>query len=390
MKILQVHNTYTSKTGEETVVEEEKRILEKHGHEVIQFVKDNSDLGAFSLTQKLKMYGSLLSSKTIATELADHIDAEQPDVCHVHNTFPIITPVVYEVCQAKKLPVVQTLHNYKMVCTNSIMFREGQVCEECLGKNLYNSIKFKCYRNSYLATAAQAHVIQYHRNKGTWQHQVDRYVCLTHFQKDKLIYGGLPADKVTVKPNFIGHSGLPVVQEDFFLFVGKIGDYKGLQDLLYLFRHNSHSKFILIGNSEEPEQFDEFNNVVYLGEQGTDVVLDHMRRCKAVIFPSLNYEGMPMVILEAFSHKKPVISRDRGAMSSMIEAGYNGLKYEELDDLVDAVKQFEEDGALVDELGENAYTEYLEKYSEEQGYQNLVNLYEELIKSKSTDLKILG
>lgn len=390
MKILQVHNTYTSKTGEETVVEEEKKILEKHGHEVIQFVKDNSELGAFSLTQKLKMYGSLLSSKIIATELADYIDAEQPDVCHVHNTFPIITPVVYEVCQAKKLPVVQTLHNYKMVCTNSIMFREGEVCEECLGKNLYNSIKFKCYRNSYLATAVQAHVIQHHRNKGTWQQQVDRYVCLTDFQKDKLIYGGLPADKVTVKPNFISHSGLPVVQEDFFLFVGKIGDYKGLQDLLYLFRHNSHSKFILIGNSEEPEQFDEFNNVVYLGEQGTAVVLDHMRRCKAVIFPSLNYEGMPMVLLEAFSHKKPVISRDRGAMSSMIKAGYNGLKYEELDDLVDAVKQFEEDGALVDELGENAYSEYLEKYSEEKGYQNLVNLYEELIKSKSTDLKILG
>ena len=383
MKILQVHNIYIGKTGEETVVDEEKKILEKHGHEVVQFIKDNSELGSFNLFEKVKMYSSLLSSSSIAQELSAFIDAEKPAVCHVHNTFPIITPVVYEVCQQKGLPVIQTLHNYKLICTNSLMFRDGDICEKCLNKSLYNSVKYKCYRNSYMATAMQARVIQHHRNKGTWEHMIDRYVCLTDFHKQKLVSGGLPAEKISVKPNFFAESGLPIEQEDFFLFVGKIDDYKGLQDLLHLFRHNDQSKFILIGKSEQPEMFDEFANVNHLGEQGREVVLEHMRKCKAVIFPSLYYEGMPMVLLEAFSHKKPVISRDRGAMSSMVIEGHNGKKYEDVSDLVKLVALFDKDDDLVSKLGANAYTEYLEKYSQEQGYKNLITLYEAVIEEKT-------
>lgn len=389
MKILQVHNVYIGKTGEETVVEEERKVLEQHGNHVIQFIKDNSDLQKFALGDKIKTYGSLLSSKRIEIELRELIKTEQPDVCHVHNTFPLITPVVYSVCQQMGVPVIKTLHNYKLVCTNSLMFRNGEICELCLNKSLYNSIKYKCYRNSYLATAVQARVIQHHRNKGTWDHKIDQYVCLTEFQKDKLISGGLPADKVTVKPNFIGQDSLPVTYEDFFLFVGKIGDYKGLQDLLYLFKQNEHSKFVIIGQSEDPVVFDPFTNVQHLGEQGREVVLDHMRRCKAVIFPSLYYEGMPMVILEAFSHRKAVISRDRGAMSSMVIDGHNGLKYEVLEDLISAVYEIERNDSMARDLGENAFQEYLSKYSEEQGYNNLMELYDEVIKLKSTNLQVL-
>lgn len=383
MKILQVHNVYIGKTGEETVVAEEKKVLEQHGHEVVQFVKDNGNLGDYGIFDKVKVYSSLLSSKAIAREFAAFIDAEKPEVCHVHNTFPIITPVVYEVCQKKGLPVIQTLHNYKLICTNSLMFRNGDICEKCINKSLYNSVKYKCYRNSYIATAMQARVIQHHRHKGTWEHMIDRYVCLTDFHKEKLVSGGLPAGKISVKPNFFAETGLPIAQEDFFLFVGKIDDYKGLQDLLYLFRHNDQSKFILIGKSERPEMFDEFANVQYLGQQGREVVLEHMRKCKAVIFPSLYYEGMPMVLLEAFSHKKPVISRDRGAMSSMVIEGYNGKKYEEVADLVDLVTFFDRDENLIKKLGDNAFTDYHEKYSQEQGYKNLISLYEEVIEEKN-------
>ena len=247
MKILQIHNIYQGKTGEEAVVEEEKNVLEKHGHIVVQYIKDSSELQKISKFQKLKVLTSLVSSRSIANELALIIANEQPDICHVHNTFPLISPVVYEVCKAQNVPVVQTLHNYKMVCTNSLLFRDGEVCEKCLNKSLYNSIQYKCYRDSYLATAAQASVIQRHRNKGTWEKMIDRYICLTEFQKDKVVAGGgIPEEKAVVKPNFLSESHLPTVREDFFLFVGRLNDSKGLQDLLYLFRENKHTHFLYL------------------------------------------------------------------------------------------------------------------------------------------------
>lgn len=382
MKILQVHNIYQGKTGEETVVDQEKRILEENGHSVVQYIKDNTGLENFNGLGKLNMLLSLTSSRAIAKEFDAVLKTEKPDICHVHNTFPLITPVIYRVCQDNGIPVIQTLHNYKMVCTNSLLFRGDEVCELCLDKSLYNSIKYKCYRNSYVATAAQAHVIQHHRKIGTWENYIDKYVCLTDFQKEKIFRGKLQ-QKVFIKPNFLGRNNLSIEREDFFLFVGRLNNSKGLQDLLHLFRRNTKSRFVLIGKADEPQIFEEFNNVEHLGERERSVVIDHMRRCKAVLFPSKYYEGMPMVILEAFSLRKPVISRDRGAMASMIQHGYNGLKYEIIEDFVIAVRSFEERPEWVRELGENAYTDFLDKYTEERGYENLIKLYSEVLKSKS-------
>lgn len=380
MKVLQIHNIYQGKTGEETVVEEEKRVLELNNHEVIQFVKDNSTIRKSGFLGKVKMASNLRSSSLIANELRQLIEAENPDICHVHNTFPLLTPEVFNVCQQLKVPVVKTLHNYKMVCTNSLMFRDGEVCDLCLNKSLYNSIKYKCYRNSYLATAMQADVIEHHRKIGTWENSIDQYLALTEFQKNLLINGGgIPEGKVTVKPNFIRHSQLNTENEDFFLFVGKVGDYKGLQDLLGLFEKNTTSKFTVIGKSDIPDPFAGYDHVNYLGEQSREVTLDHMRRCKAVLFPSKYYEGMPMVILEAFSHKKAVISRNRGAMSSMIQHASNGFHYASVEELVDVIKKIEENHELAIDLGKRAYHDFLELYTEEQGYQNLIKVYEDTI-----------
>ncbi|WP_286756340.1 glycosyltransferase family 4 protein [Roseivirga sp. UBA838] len=379
MKIVQVHNIYQGKTGEEAVLKEEKLVMEENGHEVVQFIKDNSDLDSFSKLERIRMLLSLNASTKIADEFGQLLDTEKPDVCHVHNTFPIITPVVYEVCRSRKIPVVQTLHNYKMICTNSLLFQKGEVCELCINRSLYHSIQYKCYRGSYLATAAQAHVIQHHRNKGTWDNLIDKYICLTEFQKQKLVSGGLPEAKAVVKPNFLTQAGTNIEHGSFFLFVGRLNDSKGLQDLLQLFKHNKTSRFILIGKAEDPAIFKEFRNVDYLGEQERDVVLEHMRKCKAVLFPSKYYEGMPMVILEAFSHQKPVVARNTGAMSSMIEHEVNGLKYDHTQDFLKAVERLDKDEDLVESFGKNALKSYFEKYSKDKGYSNLLNIYSSVL-----------
>lgn len=379
MKILQVHNKYVGKTGEETVVEEEKGILQEHGHQVIQYIKENSEIKGYSKVKNAMMLLGLTSSGKIRSELISIIKSEEPDVCHVHNTFPLITPVVYEVCKEMGLPVVQTLHNFKMICTNSLLFRNGEICEKCIGKSLYNSIQYKCFRESYFATAAQAHVIQHHRRKGTWNNSIDKYICLTDFQRSKLIEGGVPAEKLIIKPNFVSESSSPSDFEEFFLFAGKLDSWKGASDLMHLFQHNNSAKFIIIGKSENPDVFEHFSNVSLLGERPREEVLDYMRRCKAVLFPSKCYEGMPMVILEAFAHGKPVITRNIGAMSSMVDHGVNGLKYNSIDDFVKSVKLLESSEHLALELGKNALNEYKDKYTRIRGYENLLSVYNSVL-----------
>ncbi|GAB5524373.1 MAG: glycosyltransferase [Roseivirga sp.] len=382
MKVLQVHSKYKKRGGEETVVEEEKVVLENHGHTVVQYIRDNAETDDYGAMRLIKLSLTQRRNKIAVNEVATLLAREKPDICHVHNVYPLISPAVYEACQLQGVPVVQTLHNYKMLCTNSLLFREGNVCELCLNKSLLNSVKYSCYKHSLLATAVQADAIQYHRRKGTWQHMVDAYVCLTEFQKNKMIQGGMPAEKLRIKPNFVHKTNLSSTYENFFLFVGRLDESKGLADLLKLIDTCVDSRFVLIGDSENPQVFSRLQHVNYLGPQSRDIVLDYMSRCKAVIFPSRYYEGMPMVILEAFSLKKGVIARNVGAMSSMIRHGVNGLSYEDTNGLIKAVKELDGHLELVRKVGEGAFDNFENIYSVEQGYQNLISLYNSVLDEK--------
>lgn len=382
MKVLQVHSKYKKRGGEETVVDEEKAVLESHGHTVIQYIRDNAETDDYGAMGLIRLSLTQRRNKVAVNEVTALLAKEKPDICHVHNVYPLISPAVYEACQLQGIPVVQTLHNYKMLCTNSLLFRAGDVCELCLNKSLMNSVRYSCYKNSLLATAVQADAIQYHRRKGTWQKMVDAYVCLTEFQKDKMVEGGMPAEKLRIKPNFVHKTHLSSTYEDFFLFVGRLDQSKGLADLLELMDTCVNSRFVLIGDSENPELFSRFQNVKYLGPQSRDVVLDYMSRCKAVIFPSRYYEGMPMVILEAFSLQKGVIAGEMGAMSSMIRHGVNGLSYADTNGLIKVVRELEEQDALVRKTGKGAFDDFENIYSVEQGYQNLISLYNSVLDEK--------
>jgi len=386
LKILQIHNQYQHRTGEETVVEEEKNILERNGHQVIQFLKKNDQINAESVFRKAKILFNLRYSHQVEEELKELILNEKPSLCHVHNTFPIITPGIFRLCHELQVPVVKTLHNYKMICTKSTLFRKGEVCTRCLNRSMYHAISFRCYRNSFLATAFQADVIQHHRQEGTWSKYVDRFLALTEFQKDLIVVGGgLPADKVTVKPNFLSSKPELSSFEDFLLFVGKVDDYKGQDDLLYLAEKNSQTRIVVIGEAREG-LFDDFQNVEYLGYQTKAIVMDYLRRCKAVLFPSRNFEGMPMVIIEAFSVGKAVICRNIGAMSTMITDGINGVHYNTLEELSLRISELEGEPQLLRRLGINALNDYKKRYSEKVGYRNLMNVYRELLADKQISL----
>jgi glycosyltransferase involved in cell wall biosynthesis len=379
MKILQVHNKYIKRGGEESVIDEEKRVLQDNGHSVIQFIKNSKEIEGLTKLQLAGLMFNQRRSTKIKNEFQQLITIERPDVCHVHNVFPLITPVVYEVCEAMSIPVVQTLHNYKMICTNSLLFKDGEVCEKCVSKSLYNSVKYKCYKNSYLATAIHADSIQYHRSKKTWNKAISKYVCLTEFQRDILVEGGMDIEKMVIKPNFLQNLDYVSSEGNYFLFVGRLDKAKGLDFLIELFRRNKSCQFKLVGECDDSSIFVEFNNVEYLGPQERSKVQKYIAECKAIIFPSKYYEGMPMVILEAFSFSKPVIAHNIGAMSSMINHEVNGLKFQNIVEFDQAIQRLEVDNELCRKIGSGALKDFEENYNAQKGYENLINLYNEVL-----------
>jgi glycosyltransferase involved in cell wall biosynthesis len=386
MNILQVHNAYSLMGGEDAVVEEEKNILEKNGHKVVQFIKVNKGLNDQGIKEKLKIALTLRYSEDIKNELTDLIRKNKFDICHVHNIFPLITPGVYDVCHNHGIPVVQTLHNYRLICTNSLLYRDKKICEVCIGRSLKNSIKYKCYRNSYLQTALMADSIQHHRHKNTWNEKVSKYICMTDFAKQKFIDGGLPAIKLLVKPNFIINYTNKVEYNSFFLYAGRMEEAKGLYDFILLAKKCENINFIAIGPCRNPEVFAEYKNINYLGELNRVEVLEYISKCRAVLFLSKSFEGMPMTILEAFSCKKPVIGRDLGAMSGLISHGINGLKFQDLNELILHVHQLNLDISSAVQMGEEAYQEYNAKYAEAQGYKNLIDIYTKAIQQNGKTL----
>ena len=202
MKILVVHNHYRLRGGEDTVFDAECRMLEEGGHTVVRYERTNLDVPRGVLGRVRTALGTVWSRRSYR-EVRELIRRERPDVMHCHNTFPLISPSVYYAAAAEGVPVVQTLHNYRLACLNGYLFREGHVCERCLGRAPWRGVCLRCYRGSLAASATVAAMLLVHRALGTWRRKVTRYIALTEFSKAKFIEAGLPADKITVKPNVL-------------------------------------------------------------------------------------------------------------------------------------------------------------------------------------------
>tara|TARA_A100000171_G_C2139299_1_gene153341 strand:+ start:5719 stop:6873 length:1155 start_codon:yes stop_codon:yes gene_type:complete len=378
MKVAQVHNSYLQLTGDDAVVREEQLLLEDNGHSVISFFKSNSVLQEASVIQKIKYGLALKSSKGVGKEFSSFLQKEQPNVVHVHNIFPLITPVIFEVCYQHKIPVVQTLHNYRLLCINTLFYRDGHTCEDCLTHSFSEGIKNRCYNGSATQSKLMARALEYHREKNTWNRYVDRFICLSDFAKSKFIQGGIEEKKLLVKPNFVRDPKATPSYENYWLYAGKLENQKGLDDFLNLAKQTPHVNYKVAGYCENEGVFSSFANVNYMGQLKREELMSHMEGCVGVLFLSKMYEGMPMTILEAFAHKKMVIARNQGAMRDMITHGENGLLYDNMRELREHVVQFQESGEYKT-LGQEAYKAYKAKYSEKLAYENLMSIYREVI-----------
>lgn len=378
MKVAQVHNSYLHLTGDDAVVKEEQLLLEDNGHSVVTFFKSNSVLQEASVIQKLNYGLSLKSSKVVGKEFSSFLRKEQPNVVHVHNIFPLITPVIFEVCYQHKIPVVQTLHNYRLLCINTLFYRDGHICEDCLTHSYRAGVKNRCYNGSATQSRLMTRALEYHKVKNTWNRYVDGFICLSEFAKSKFIQGGIEERRLLVKPNFVRDPNVTPSYENYWLYAGKLENQKGFDDFLNLAKQTPEVNYKVAGYCENENVFSSFPNVNYLGQLKREELMSHMERCTGVLFLSKMYEGMPMTILEAFAHKKMVVARKQGAMRDMITHGENGLLYDNVKELQEYVVQFQESEEYKI-IGQEAYETYKAKYSEKLAYENLMNIYREVI-----------
>ena len=390
MKILLVHNFYQQPGGEDVVFAQEKRLLERKGHQVITYTRSNHEAENTSLMDRVRLLKTIVSAKDSQQQVAGILRNEKPDLVHIHNTFMMISPSIYAACAAAQVPVVQTLHNYRLLCPATTLYRDGHVCEECISDGLMSGVKYGCYRESRATTAAVALMLKVHRNRGTWKQDVSAYIALTEFAKQKFVANGLPAERVHVKANFVDpdpgdrNLGERTTASEYALFVGRLTPEKGVSTLLNAWTRLQGSvplKIIGDGPSraalESQAKKDNLQDVEFLGRLDGDQTRQVMKGARFVVVPSLWYEGFPMVLVESFACGVPVIVSRLGAMEEIVTHGQTGLHFTPGDgeDLALAVRWACEQPASFVEMGRKARQTFDTHYTADANYAHLMDIY---------------
>ncbi len=385
MKILSVHNTYQKPGGEDQVFAQETELLRLHGHQVVLYQASNDQVNGVN---PLVLLGNTIWNKQIHHELCALMRRERPDIVHVHNTFPLISPAAYYAANGEGIPVVQTLHNYRLLCPPSTLFRDGHVCEDCVNKRIpWPSVLHGCYRGSRLATAAAAAMLATHNFKQTYNNAVSAYIALTDFARDKFVEAGLPAAKIFVKPNYLqSDPGCGRGEGNYALFVGRLTPEKGISTLLEAWRQIGPAFPLQIAGDgpsagEVEKATQAMEGVTWLKWLPRAEILQRMKDASVLILPSTWYEGFPMIMAEAFAVGLPVIASNLGSMASIVDHLRTGLHFEpgNASDLVEKVRWFGAHPAEVALMRAQARKEYESKYTAEENYAQLIQIYESVL-----------
>lgn len=396
MRILLLHNRYQYTGGEEAVVQAEKALLAANGHQVALLEISNDDIVGIwgKVNAAASAIYSPVSKQRVSTEIANF----RPDIVHIHNFFPLLSPSVYDACRNAGLPVVQTLHNYRLGCPNALLLRNGKICEDCLGKKIpLPGVVHGCYRGSRAQSAIVAAMLSVHWWRGTWQERIDAYITLTAFQKEKMVQAGLPADKIYIKPNYIAEPDQVSNTKtlgDYALFVGRLSQEKSVTTLIEAYRNN-HIRIPLkivgdgplLDSLQAEVQAMECKDVIeFLGKQPKLTVLSLMCNARFLVFPSIWYETFGLTMVEAFACGLPVIASRLGSMAEIVEDGVTGLHFEPGNwaDLATKIEWGLAHPEEMKQMGRNARRVYETRYTQEVNYQQLLEIYHRVINSDRT------
>ena len=386
--VLIVHNYYQIPGGEDTVVANEKKMLEEHGHKVLLYTRHNSELKSLSKWQKMTLpITTIFNFKTYA-EVKKLIKDEKIEVVHVHNTLNLISPSVYYAAFSCNVPVVQTVHNFRLVCPGATFFRNGNICEECLKKGLLCAVKNKCYRDSRLQSLACVISTRIHRVLGAYGKL--NYICLTQFNKEKLLnLKQITEETVYVKPNFVKADPTVKINQDRknqMIYAGRLDKIKGVDFLLEAWKEMRDSKTQLLVYGTGPLEgwckayieSHQLKNVEMMGLVDNKEIKNILCESKGLILPTRWYEGFPMTILEAFSVGTPVLGSAIGNVGNLIKEHVNGscFSVDNKEELLNAVKN-------LDVNYQKVFDYFQENYSAESNYDKLKMIYEGVTNRKS-------
>jgi glycosyltransferase involved in cell wall biosynthesis len=389
VKVVVAHNYYQQPGGEDVAFESEAQLLEQRGHRVVRFTLHNDKVRHIAAPQ---LAAGTIWNIAAYREMVALLARERPDVLHVHNFFPLMSPAVYYAAQAANVPVVQTLHNYRLLCPSAILFRDGHICEECVHRAVPTpGVRHACYRGKRTASAAVAAMSTIHRLAGTWVRRVDLFVALTEFARARFVAGGMPADKVVVKPNFAADPRRSAGRRLYAVFVGRLTEEKGYRVLLEAWRKLAPRIELRVlgdgpGAQEVARAAATVPGIRFLGRRPRAEVVAAMTDAQFLVFPSVWFETFGLAIIEAFALGVPVIASRLGSMAELVRHGQTGLHFEPGNpaDLARQVERALEHPAELARMGRNARLEYERCYTPDVNYAMLMTLYGRVAKANAS------
>lgn len=385
VRVLMVHNAYQQRGGEDAVVEAEVALLRSRGHEVTEYRRDNSDIGQMTPGAVAR---STLWSKRTETEICEILRGGRIDVVHCHNTFPLVSPAIYWAAERCRVPVVQTLHNFRLLCPQGILLRDGQVCEACVGRVPWRAVAHGCYRQSRAQSAVLVGMLSLHRALGSYRNKVAVYIALNSFCRDKLIEGGLPGDRIQIKPNFVDRPKPPEsIAREGFLFVGRLSSEKGVHVLATAMSQSHGFSLRVAGVGPEVGALDRLPQVKMLGRLNAAQVSEEMFEARALILPSICYESFPLALVEAYASGLPVIGSRIGALAELIEHGRTGLLVEPQSPtaLIEAMNWANSNPGAMEDMGMRARSYYESHLDPASNYAQLMQIYKKAVNHSVTN-----
>jgi Glycosyltransferase len=389
MRILSIHNRYLIRGGEDQSRELEEKLLQEQGNQVDIYEENNNRVAEIGKVRvAIRTVWSTESYQIVRQKLTEN----SYNIVHVQNFFPLISPSVYYAANKQGVPIIQTLRNYRLLCANSYFFRDQKVCEDCLGKIIpWPGVVHGCYRDSKLGSLVVVTMQTLHRAISTWKKMVNLYITLTDFTRQKFIQAGLPADKIVVKPNFVyPDPGMGEGNGNYAIFIGRLSPEKGLDTLLAAWQLlGGKIPLKIIGDGPLSNQVREavtkLPYVKWLGRLPIQEVYTLIGEAKFLIFPSQWYETFGRVAIEAFAKGTPVIASNLGNMSSMIESGRTGFHFSPGDpnDLAALVEYALTHPEKLRKMRFEARSEFEAKYTAQQNYHKLMDIYKLAIASKN-------